>query len=74
MKCTITITDNPTTGEVDIEGEVDAPEEGQLPTGAHIMYAYINAHMGEIVQAAQVWFREGIVRRVADSKGIDLDE
>jgi hypothetical protein len=73
MKAVITFTDNEN-GSVDIEGQVEPPVEGQLPTGAQILFAYCNTHIEEIVDAAQIWFRDGMVKKLVKDKEVVIDD
>lgn len=65
MKAVITITDTPDGSSIEVMGQVEGAPEDALPSGAHIMYAYLNAHMDEITEKAQLWFREELIQRVA---------
>lgn len=68
MKFILTMEDNPTTGELDVKGEVEGAQDNQLPTGAQIMYAYMSQHMPQITSAAQDWFRGELIARVSKAK------
>lgn len=68
MKATIVFEDNLMTGEVDVSGSVDGLAPEALPSGAQIMFAYMNTHMAKICSDAQEWFRTELVSRVAASK------
>jgi hypothetical protein len=66
---TLTMTDNETTGEVSFEGALSEPVSPEaLPTGAQIMFAYFSAHMPQLAEQAQEWFREGLVKNLAAMK------
>ena len=61
------IKDNLETGEVDFECRLDGNDSNKLPTGAGIIHAYLAAHIGEITQGAQDWFRAKLVEAAAKS-------
>ena len=66
MKATITFEDN--NGTVNVTGQVEGVAPDALPSGAQIMYAYMNSHIEQITSDAQEWFRTELVQRVAAGK------
>ncbi|MFZ8887327.1 MAG: hypothetical protein ACO200_10685 [Steroidobacteraceae bacterium] len=66
MKAIITFEDHDDT--VHVTGQVEAAPADMLPTGAQIMYAYMNSHIEQITADAQEWFRTELVLRAAAGK------
>jgi len=64
VRATIVFEDNLDTGAVDITGTVDGLPPDTMPSGAQIMFAYMNTHVEEICQNAQVWFKTEMFSRV----------
>ena len=62
MKATLVFEDN--NGSVDITGTVDGLADDALPSGAQIMYAYMNTHIEQITEEAQRWFKDELTARI----------
>lgn len=65
MRATIIFEDNLDTGAVDITGTVDGLPPDAMPSGAQIMFAYMNTHVEEISLKAQAWFKTELTSRVS---------
>jgi hypothetical protein len=62
VKATLVFEDN--NGSVDITGTVDGLADDALPSGAQIMFAYMNTHIEQITEEAQSWFKDELTARI----------
>lgn len=60
-------------GTINVQGAVEGVQDDSLPSGAQIMFAYMQTHMDEITVSAQEWFRNELIVRVSADKTLEAE-